>query len=138
MNALAALLPSTSLRSSPCATVSGGGPISPSPCSSLSTARTGGARHVFEFDDFSLQIQLIHGVERPLCAVLFGSADFRFVVDSCSLAIRWHMRMTGIWQPIWLHIPVRSSSNFRLLRELQSIFDLNAKVPNSAFQLAVP
>ena len=47
------------------------------------------------------------------------------------------MRMTGNWQPIWLQIQVRWSSNFRLLREFQSIFDLNAKVPDSAFQLGV-
>ena len=45
--------------------------------------------------------------------------------------------MTGNWQPIQLQIPVRRSSNFCLVREFQSIFDLNAKVPNSAFQLGV-
>ena len=43
------------------------------------------------------------------------------------------MRMTGSWQPIWLQIQVRWSSNSRLLREFQSIFDLNAKVAPVTF-----
>ena len=73
-----------------------------------------------------------------LLSANFELLEFRFVVDSGYRATIRYMRMTGNWQPIWLQIPVRSSLNFRLLRELQSILDLNAKVPNSAFQFAVP
>ncbi len=68
-----------------------------------------------------------------------GSAYWISALSSVAAqkATIWRLRMTGIWQPIWLQIPVRWSSNFRLLREFQSIFDLNAKIPDGAFQLGV-